>query len=209
MLEASCPSCGAPLQFKNKASLWVICGHCDAMALRKDMDLEAVGKVAHLQDDGSPIQLETRGEYKGKRFEVIGRIQLQYPQGFWNEWFLDFEDGRNGWLGEAQGDYAVSFLIDNPGTLPGHGELKPGMSLSIASSPMEVRDIQTSRCISGEGELPFQVRGGYEAPVADLSGQEGKFATVDYSEEPPIVFVGEYVEFDDLRFVGLREFEDW
>ncbi len=209
MSTASCPSCGAPVEFRNKASLWVVCEHCTTMSVRRDLNLETVGKVAALKEDGSPVQLGTRGNYRGKRFEVVGRIQLQYGRGYWNEWFLDFEDGTNGWLGEAQGDYAVSFVREAGGALPAFASLSPGMSVKVAGAAWEVQDIESARCVSGQGELPFGFEGGYEAPVVDLSGADGKFATLDYSEQPPLVFVGEWLDFDALGFADLREVEDW
>jgi hypothetical protein len=38
---------------------------------------------------------------------------------------------------------------------------------------------------------------------------DGRFATIDYSEDPPLLFTGEAVEFDDLKLRSLREFEGW
>ena len=37
------------------------------------------------------------------------------------------------------------------------------------------------------------------------------FATLDYSEsvQRPLLLLGEYEEFDDLKLTGLREFESW
>ncbi|MBI3893105.1 MAG: DUF4178 domain-containing protein [Candidatus Wallbacteria bacterium] len=209
MRKASCPSCGAELEFRNAASLWIVCDHCGTMAVRHDVDLEAVGKVAQLKSDGSPVQLGTRGVFRKKGFEVVGRIQLEYPQGFWNEWFLSFADGSSGWLGEAQGDYAVSWLAKQALRLPAFENLSPGATLSIDGVEMEVRDLQRARCISGQGELPFEVRGGYEAPVADLVGPGSRFATIDFSEEPPLVFTGEYADFDELKLTDLKEIEGW
>ena len=34
---------------------------------------------------------------------------------------------------------------------------------------------------------------------ADLRTADGQFATIDYSEAPPLLFLGEAVEFDDLQ----------
>jgi hypothetical protein len=36
-----------------------------------------------------------------------------------------------------------------------------------------------------------------------------RFATVDYSESPPLFFTGEFVDFDALALAGLREFDGW
>jgi len=171
--------------------------------------LQNVGKMAELQTDGTPLQLRAEGTYQHTHFAVVGRIQLRYEQGLWNEWYLLFDDLRGGWLGEAQGIYAISFLAEISHPLPPFEELRPGQRLTLSTQSFEVRDLQSALCIGGEGELPFRVGPGYEAPVADLLGEKGTFATIDYSEIPPLVFLGEYVEFDLLHLSGLREFDGW
>jgi len=44
---------------------------------------------------------------------------------------------------------------------------------------------------------------------ADLRTSDGRFATIDYSEDPPLLFMGRAVEFDELRLKNVREFEGW
>ena len=173
------------------------------------MDVENIGKMAVLQEDGSPLQLGTRGEYKGVSFSVVGRIQLRFDYGIWNEWYLTFSDGRAGWLGEAQGNYTVSFQEETDQNLPEFEQLNVGKKLDLHRQQFQVQNVEHARCIAGQGELPFRVNAGYDAPVVDLLGAQGTFATLDYSEEKPLVFLGEYVEFDDLRFSNLRTFEGW
>jgi hypothetical protein len=63
--------------------------------------------------------------------------------------------------------------------------------------------------VGGEGELPFRVMQGYETRAADLRGDTEAFATIDYTDEPPRVYLGEVVEFDALALRGLRQFEGW
>jgi hypothetical protein len=43
----------------------------------------------------------------------------------------------------------------------------------------------------------------------DLRTPGRGFGTLDYSEEPPLLFMGEWVEFDELRLKNLRQFEGW
>jgi hypothetical protein len=173
------------------------------------MDVENIGKMAALMEDGSPLQLGSRGEYQGVSFSIVGRIQLRFDRGIWNEWYLTFNDGRDGWLGEAQGTYAVSFHKKTDQDLPEFEQLKPGNKMELQGQVFHVQNVEHARCIAGQGELPFRVNAGYDAPVADLLGADGAFATLDYSEDRPLVFVGEYVEFDDLRFSNLRTLEGW
>src|SRR4030095_2180042 len=209
MLSTECPSCGGSVKFQSAFSILAICEHCNSTLVRHDMDVENIGKMAALKEDGSPLQLGTRGEYQGVSFSIVGRIQLRFDRGIWNEWYLTFNDGRDGWLGEAQGTYAVSFHRKSDQDLPAFEQLKPGKKLELNGQVFHVQDVEQARCIAGQGELPFRVNAGYNAPVADLLGENGTFATLDYSEEQPLVFIGEYVEFDDLRFSYLKDLEGW
>lgn len=207
--EVNCPSCGAPVVFQSVASVMAVCQYCSSTLVRHDLDLENIGKMAQLQADGSPLQLRAEGKYQGDSFTVVGRIQLRFEKGLWNEWHLLFDDQRSGWLGEAAGIYAVSFLTEVGEKIPQFEELRPGESVTFKKASYEVTNMEKAFCIGGEGELPFQIGPGYEAPVADLAGQGKQFATLDYSEEPPLVYMGEYVEFEELHFSGLREIDGW
>ena len=42
-----------------------------------------------------------------------------------------------------------------------------------------------------------------------LRSETGKFATLDFSDEQPALYLGEFVEFDDLKLKNLRTFEGW
>ncbi len=207
MIERKCPSCGAMVPFRTSIMLLAVCPFCRSLVRRKDLDVEKLGESAQLQPDGTPVQVGARGTYRGAAFEVVGRVQLKTSRGFWNEWCLAFADGRQGWLGEAQGLYAVSFRFDcSPPALAG---LKPGAKVALKDESFEVREIVTASYLAAEGELPFRPPLGAEAPSVDLAGPEARFATLDYSESPPIAFAGEYLEFDALAFTGLKVFEGW
>lgn len=211
MIERKCPHCGAPLVFKTSVCLLAVCAHCSSLVRRKDLDVEKLGDVAQLQPDGTPLQVGTRGAHQGDAFEVVGRVQLETKSGFWNEWSLVFSDGKQGWLGEAQGTYAVSFAAQPPTGVPGFDALKVGRKIDIGGATFRVRDLLRARYLSAEGELPFRPPLGADVPSADLVAPGRKFATLDWSEGPsrPLLFLGEYEEFDDLKFTGLREFAGW
>ena len=48
-----------------------------------------------------------------------------------------------------------------------------------------------------------------DVTFVDLRSQTGKFATIDYSDEPPALYLGEMVEFESLALKNLRAFEGW
>jgi len=207
--EVHCPSCGAAVVFQSAASIMAVCAYCSSSLVRHDLDLENIGKMAQLQADGSPLQLRAEGRFQGEPFTVVGRIQLRFEKGLWNEWHLLFDDQRSGWLGESAGIYAVSFLAEVGEEIPKFEELQPGGSVILKKESYEVTNVEKAFCVGGQGELPFQIGPGYEAPVADLAGPGKQFATLDYSEEPPLVYMGEYVEFEELHFSGLKEIDGW
>jgi len=179
MPKINCPSCGAPVDFKSAASIVAVCDYCRSTLVRHDINIEDIGKMAELKLDGSPLQIGAQGRYRGINFGVIGRIQMRFDRGIWNEWHLMLDDGRSGWLGEAQGLYAVSFLTKTSGDIPPFDRLKPNGRVELKGQMFQVQNLESARCIAGEGELPFQVGAGYDAPVADLVGDKNSFATID------------------------------
>lgn len=206
--ETRCPSCGAPMRFESAASIRAVCAYCRSQVVRRDVDVEALGKVAELVRDASPFRLGVRGRYRENELLVVGRIQLAYEAGLWNEWAIVLDDGSWRWLGDAAGEYTVTDRVDGPG-IPPFEKLPLGRAIRIADKDYVVADRREARCVSGEGELPANLRPGYAFKYVDLRTDEDDFATIDYSEDPPLAFAGAVVELRDLHPEGLRTFRGW
>jgi hypothetical protein len=171
--------------------------------------MQKVGTVADLPANSSPIQMGTEGQYGNRSFVVAGRIIYEYEQGNWNEWHLVFNDGASGWLSDAQLQYDVSFLDPHGHTLPSADQAEVGSVLSLDNTDYSVTVITRAHYRGVEGELPFEYWDKTEVPFVDLRTATGKFATLDYSDQPPLLFTGEAVEFEDLKLRNLKEFEGW
>jgi hypothetical protein len=204
-----CPSCGAPVTFASAHSLLAVCGYCRATLLRHDLDVEQIGTMAALLEDVTPLQLGVEGSWRGTHFAVVGRLQIRWERGRWNEWYCVFDDGRTGWLGDAAGEYAVSFAVAEPGPLPAFESLRPGGRVTLQGVAYEVADVRQAEVVAGEGELPFRVDAGWTTRTADLRTATARFATLDYSDAAPRLYAGEVVELAALTPRGLREFEGW
>ncbi len=203
--SANCPACGAPVVFKSSASFHGVCEFCRSTLVRHGGNLESLGRMADLLEDASPIQLGSEGRYKGVHFAVIGRIQLRYAAGVWNEWHVLFDDMRSGWLSDANGEYTLSFLTPPKTELPAFPGIMPNDPVALAGREFIVSNREEAMCIAGEGELPFAFGAGYAAPLVDLREADGGgFASIDYSETPPLVFVGESLPFATFGFANLR-----
>ena len=207
---ANCPNCGAPVKFLWSSAVQTTCEFCHSILVRRDVDLEKVGEVADLPPDASPIQIATEGIYTDKPFVVVGRILYEYEQGGWNEWHVVFNDGASGWLSDAQLEYDVSFLrpAARRAAARRSGSLC-GNKFNWNNAEYEVTSLTRAHYKGVEGELPFEYWDKSDVLFADLRTIDGRFATIDYSEEQPLLFLGEAVEFDDLQLKNLREFEGW
>jgi hypothetical protein len=204
VLSVNCPTCGSKVSFRYDFSTHAVCGACDSLLVRQGSQADLIGKVAELQPDGSPLRLGAQGQNDGKSFELIGRIQLSYGDGFWNEWYLLYTDGTTGWLGEAMGEYFINTRAKTSGGLPGPRDLAPGDGLSLSGEAFVATGSITSTLISYEGELPFVPDSHEPFVTTDLRSASGAAATIDYSESPPVLFMGLYKPFDAFSFQGLR-----
>jgi uncharacterized Zn finger protein (UPF0148 family) len=208
-LQASCPACGAPVLFKTGSSVVVVCESCNSVVARTDRGIEDAGKVADVVESGSPLEVGLRGVYLGVAFELTGRAQLGHAAGgFWDEWYAHFEDGRWGWLAEAQGRFYLTFQIQvpAPNALPTFDSLQLSQPVWAipAQQPPVVAEKGTAQMLAAEGEIPYLLRPGETYAYADLSGHEGAFATLDYSEQPPLVFTGREASLAELGLAGAQ-----
>jgi len=206
---ANCPNCGAPVTFRWSSAVQTTCEFCHSILVRTDVELKKVGQVADLPADASPIQIGTEGAYQNKSFVVIGRIIYEYEQGGWNEWHVVYNDGSNGWLSDAQLEYDLSWQRPLPPQMPPANQIARGEKFQWDNHEYEVTSLTKAHYKGVQGELPFQYWDKTDLLFADLRTSAGDFGTIDYSENPPLLFLGRAVEFDDLHFKNLREFEGW
>ena len=203
--KTDCPSCGAPVEAHSASAVTLVCGYCNSMLVRKDNGVVDSGRDSALLEDFSPLQIGTSGTFVAQRFTLVGRLQVQYDDGAWNEWYALFDDGRAGWLSEAGDLYVMTMPveIDNPpkfeDTRAGFSELTFQDKHYIAS---DVRNISLKHA-AAQGELPFVLKEDTENRVSDWRC-ENLFITLDYSSETPEAFFGRMVNLDDLKLENTR-----
>ena len=206
---ANCPNCGAPVEFLWSAAVQTTCPFCKSIIVRRDVNWEKVGVIADLPPDASPIQIATEGIYQQKAFVVVGRIMYEYERGGWNEWHLAFNDGSSGWLSDAQCEYAISFQRETPFPLPSADSLAPMQTFQWVDHEYSVAVITNAQYAGVQGELPFEFWDKKQVPFADLLTTDSHFATLDYSGEKPLLFLGEALEYEALQLKNVRLFEKW
>jgi hypothetical protein len=201
------------VQFRSAAP-YSVCPYCRSLLIRRDASLEAIGRVAEVPDDLSPLQLHTAGVFGQAHFTLIGRIRKTWERGSWSEWCASFDQPGFGWLAEAQGDLVMTFEhpmselggIPSPEALTGS---QPGTTVSIAGQPFSVSDVKLVTVSAAEGELSSAAITGMNMTSVDLRGPGIAFATIEIAARQSRLYVGRYVEFDQCRFSNLRQLEGW
>jgi hypothetical protein len=204
--SASCPSCGAPVEFGIGAVV-AVCEFCQTAVARGDKQVEDYGKVADLVQTKSRLRRGLTGKFLDKRFSIVGRVQYRHPAGgVWDEWYLAFPGGRWGWLAEAQGKTHLMFekRLKHNAKLPDFDEMRVGTNVRVAAIDFDVSERGIAETIAAEGEIPWSFRSGGDHRFVDMHDSEGRFATLEYDAQPRL-FVGEEISLDDLQLVG----QDW
>ena len=199
---------------------YVVCSYCRHILIRKDDAYDTTGHTSLVADDYTPYQIGSEGWYQGVHFGIIGRVRMAWSDGFWNEWHLFLDDGRFGWLAEAQGQLAILFEERAPEFLDYFRESmnfsrSKGCFLNneifIEQIEYVCRDTKVASCIALEGELPTFIAQHEHRVCVDMNSRESRCVTaeIDPFSGSLRVFTGEYVSFKDLRPYNLRGLEGW
>lgn len=212
ILQANCPSCAAPLEFKSGSTVVLVCPFCRSAVARNDRNVEDLGKVAEIAESESPLKIGLKGAWNENRFELTGRAQLRHELGgVWDEWYATFSNGWVGWLAEAQGKFYLTFYHPLPEgvSVPPFKSLQLGQTVSEIPSetPLVVTEKGTATAIAADGEIPYKLTPNERGDYADLSGKGGAFGTIDYSTNPPFAFVGRVVTLGEIGLAGAKPAE--
>ncbi|HLM59338.1 MAG TPA: DUF4178 domain-containing protein [Pyrinomonadaceae bacterium] len=171
-----------------------------------------MGKVAEIVESESPLKIGLKGTFKGHRFELTGRAQNRHELGgFWDEWYATFSNGWVGWLAEAQGKFYLTFYqpLPNGARVPSFEALQLGQAVPEIpnKTPLMVTEKGTATAMAADGEIPYKLTPNERSDYADLSGTDRAFGTIDYSMNPPWVFVGQEVSLTDIGLADARPAE--
>ena len=227
--RAACPNCGAPVEFRSAASALAVCSFCKSTLAREGDALRRIGQSAELFEDYSPLQLGASGRWQGAAFTIVGRLQMRYAGGQWNEWHAIFDgpappgglaDGsggpaaafKSGWLSEDNGGFVFSFESAAPPGVPAPEALVVGSSLALGRDAWSVGSVTTVKIGAAEGELPYAPALDRAFVIAELRNANGEVASIDYSPrleappntKPPRWSVGRGLQLADLALSGLR-----
>jgi len=212
-VTASCPSCGAQIEFKSELAPYRVCDYCRAVVVRKDARLDVFGRVAALPVDMSVLQVGTYGRYDGKAFEVRGRIRREYDGGRWNEWYILYDSGEVAWLAEAMGQFSMLRQAEWPGPgIPSWNALKVGTIFTFGNLAIQAIDKRPVTFVGYEGELGFAPEVGARQLNIDFVISDGTTGTLEYGDETdtePDFYLGKTIPIEALGLKNLRKLDGW
>ena len=70
-------------------------------------------------------------------------------------------------------------------------------------------DIKEVEYAGSDGEIPFELKPGYQATSIDAFGKDDTFASLLYDNTGKQGFVGRYLPFEDFKFTNLKTIHGW
>ncbi|MEM9697007.1 MAG: DUF4178 domain-containing protein, partial [Myxococcota bacterium] len=207
--HATCPNCGSSITFKFAGAQSVVCDHCGSVVSRQRGALSLQGRMAEVIEIPAPMPYQAEGEWNGEPFEVIAFLQMDRagaPGAPWQEmlvWF--YRQDRTSWVAYAQGRWYGTSEAKPPPPVPSFENLSPGGFVDLGQyGHYVVQEIAQRRVVSGKGSMSNIPKPGAVTRYADLSGQGGAFATIDYGDgtASPDVYVGRMFDPREVKLAG-------
>ena len=205
---ANCPNCGALVQFRWSGAVQTTCEFCRSILVRRDVDLKKVGEVADLPRDASPIQIGTEGDLSEQSLQCRGPHSLRIRTGRLERVAHRLQRRRQRLARGRQLEYDLLMVHPASGAVAG-SRSNPSGALSMERQTYDVTSRTHAPTTGVARRAAVRILGQARSCSSRISGTtSGDFATIDYSEAPPLLFLGRAVEFDDLQsakaFVNSR-----
>lgn len=199
MTQGNCPSCGAPVEFTAGSAQVVVCSYCQTVVARKGLNLEAHGKIGTIVDTDSPLRLGLEGRHAGVGYRLVGHLQKDHGAGPWDEWYVEFDDGRTGWLSESEGAFHLLFEAGEEEGLRLE-DMEPGHRFPLRKHRLAVEERGHGRVVAAEGQFPSDLDPSADGRYVDATGPGGIFVTLDFGTraERPEVFIGRKLKLHEL-----------
>jgi hypothetical protein len=205
----ACPACAGNIALRGSSEIeLVVCMHCGANIDTSTNDYKIIAKnPGALRRRGTPtpltLELGMIGSVKGRRYEIIGRIQYkQVDEGVyvWDEYLLFSPEYGYGWLVAENGHFVfLSPTKSKPEQK--HTSLTYRKTFNIGPVVFQVFEKGTARVHEVEGELTWAAKIGDAVEFVDAIAPPLTYC-IEWTEKEIEYFTGSYVETSDI-WVGF------
>lgn len=199
----NCPSCGGEVQIKIMHCKLISCDYCGSPLLLEDESVKNIGEQSSLAEIPSLLKLGHTFQYQKTRFTPQGRIQYDYGDGVWEEWWVVTTKETGLWLSIDEGEIAIQkpFEVDQATkeSLGYFDHIKIGEKIKISGNSYKVTEKNSASCLGIEGQLPKVVLMGDELNYIDLSSPKGDIITLEYDKKGLNLFAGSWIDPFELK----------
>lgn len=200
--SVTCPSCGNIIKPETRSPQLLVCPACNTVNLLENGRLEDVGKSACLTEEPSIFEIHKRYKYKDWKFTPVGRVRYDFGDGYWEEWYVRDDAGKEAWVSVDEGEIAIEKPFGKNLKLPAFEEIKVGGAIMINRQRMTVIEKNSCTCVGAQGELPFKAVIGETYNYIDLLGQRRASFTIEYEEDNKVAcFKGIWIDAFDITEV--------
>lgn len=196
--SVNCPSCGAPVALRNRFVKLAVCEFCQQTMHLTPEGADPTGKSAVLSSFGSLLSLNAHVRVGERAFDVVGRLRFEYEDGYWDEWYVVFTDGQDGWLVEDEGELSLVQREALHGAAPDFDGVRVGAPIELNGQRVVVTERGEAAIQGGEGQLPLAVRPGERVRYLD-GNASGRQAMLEYTAAGVELCLGEPLDADELE----------
>jgi hypothetical protein len=203
----SCASCKSNLQFAYSSCSWITCPQCGALT-EKGNEQNSI-KNTLPGDDASVIQIGTLGTWQHNKFEVTGRIQFEFnDDSYVNWWHLD--SGKQSlWLSESYGNMRIMKEDVLTASVLSLEKMKPGDKIKITEKDnFTMNSFATALEWKTEGELPFKPED-KKFMWIDLSTDSAGLDIHIFDRTHVKAYRGEDVDLQKISLTKIRKVNGW
>jgi hypothetical protein len=172
----------------------VVCPSCQVSLFLEDDAVKNAGERSVVAQDPSIFSLGVPFTHHHTTYMPHGRIRFDYGSGYWDEWWVNSDEGEGLWVSVDEGDIAVERPLSLNGAAPAFESLSVGNTITVGDHKLTVTEKNTAECIGFEGELPEIISVGERHNYVHLSGPRGLLLTVEYTDDETLVFKGLWID---------------
>lgn len=199
--QISCPNCGGPLQIESAFTTLLVCSYCQQTLYIHDTGVDLAGKTAKLAEYPSRLSVGAQGKIKGQGFRVLGRVRYQYDEGFWDEWFLQFDSQRIGWVEEDEGEFTLTFKSKLTSPVPPFDQIRVGSFIPLGKDRLFVSEKGLAQIVGAQGQVSTTARPGQALHYVDGNAADKAIRLV-MDDTGITLHTGEPLGFSDLEVGG-------
>ncbi len=195
----NCPACGAQTDSNIQFTKLAVCTHCGNILFLEDEAVRNAGIKSAIIEVPSLFSLGQHYRYRSMSFVPVGRIQFDYGDGLWDEWWVITDQGSGKWISVDEGEIAIETRVEKKINLPDCKALKPGNKIKLLEQSLIITEVDEATCVAVAGELPEIIMPGEKHQYAHLSGQQDLLYTLECFDGVKHLYKGTWIDAFDIE----------